>query len=31
RGPVTEKLQNAFFAIVRGEVEDKYGWLTPVK
>ncbi len=31
RGPVTEKLQNAFFAIVRGETADKYGWLTPCK
>ncbi len=31
RGPVTEKLQNAFFDIVKGNVEDKYGWLTPVK
>lgn len=31
RGPVTERLQNAFFDIVKGNVEDKYGWLTPVK
>jgi len=30
RGPVTEKLQKAFFAIVDGEVEDQFGWLTPV-
>lgn len=30
RGPITEKLQKAFFAVVRGETEDKYGWLTPV-
>ena len=29
RGPVTEKLQQAFFAVVRGETEDKHGWLTP--
>jgi branched-chain amino acid aminotransferase len=28
RGPITEKLQKAFFDIVRGKVEDKYGWLT---
>ncbi|MBI4889275.1 MAG: branched-chain amino acid transaminase [Acidobacteria bacterium] len=31
RGPVTEKLQKAFFALVEGEAADKYGWLTPVK
>jgi branched-chain amino acid aminotransferase len=31
RGPVTERLQNAFFDVVKGNVEDKYGWLTPVK
>lgn len=30
RGPVTEKLQEAFFAIVRGETEDRHDWLTPV-
>ena len=30
RGPVTEKLQNAFFDYVRGNVADRYGWLTPV-
>lgn len=30
RGPVTEKLQTAFFAIVKGEVPDRHGWLTPV-
>lgn len=30
RGPVTEKLQTAFFAIVEGSAEDRYGWLTPV-
>ncbi len=28
RGPVTEALQKRFFAIVNGEKEDKYGWLT---
>lgn len=27
RGPVTEKLQAAFFAYVQGEREDKYHWL----
>jgi branched-chain amino acid aminotransferase len=30
RGPVTEKLQQAFFAIVEGKAEDRFGWLTPV-
>ena len=28
RGPVTKALQEAFFGIVRGEVEDRHGWLT---
>jgi len=27
RGPITESLQKAFFNIVSGEVEDRYGWL----
>lgn len=30
RGPVTERLQNEFFAIVLGEKPDRHGWLTPV-
>ncbi len=30
RGPITERLQKEFFAIIRGEVEDRYGWLTPI-
>jgi branched-chain amino acid aminotransferase len=30
RGPITKKLQDAFFNIVSGKVEDKYGWLTVV-
>jgi branched-chain amino acid aminotransferase len=30
RGPITESLQDAFFGITKGELEDKYGWLTPV-
>lgn len=30
RGPVTEKIQSAFFAYIAGEVEDRYHWLTPV-
>ena len=31
RGPITEALQTAFFGIVRGEVEDRHGWLSFVK
>ena len=27
RGPVTERLQKAFFDIVSGKSEDRYGWL----
>ena len=30
RGPVTEKLQKEFFAIVEGQRPDQRGWLTPV-
>lgn len=29
-GPVTQALQKAFFGIVKGEVPDRHGWLTPV-
>jgi branched-chain amino acid aminotransferase len=28
RGPVTETLQKAFFAVINGEVPDRHGWLT---
>lgn len=31
RGPITKQLQDAFFALVQGKFEDKWGWLTPVK
>jgi branched-chain amino acid aminotransferase len=33
RGPVTEKIQKEFFALVNGEKPDRHGWLThvPVK
>ena len=31
RGPITEKIQNRFFAIVEGNYKDEFGWLTPVK
>jgi branched-chain amino acid aminotransferase len=27
RGPITEQLQQAFFGVISGEVEDKWGWL----
>jgi branched-chain amino acid aminotransferase len=30
-GEVTKKLQKEFFAIINGEKEDRYGWLTQVK
>jgi branched-chain amino acid aminotransferase len=30
RGPVTEALQQRFFAILRGDLPDSHGWLTPV-
>jgi branched-chain amino acid aminotransferase len=31
RGPITAKVQEAFFYIVSGETPDRFGWLTPVK
>jgi len=30
RGPITTKLQEEFFGIVRGEIPDRHGWLVPV-
>lgn len=30
RGPVTERLQKAFFDVVMGKTKDRFGWLTPV-
>lgn len=30
RGPVAERLQKEFFAIVNGTRPDRYGWLSPV-
>jgi len=30
RGPITEKLQKEFFAIINGTKPDKHGWLHPV-
>jgi branched-chain amino acid aminotransferase len=31
RGPITERIQKAFFSIVNGDKEDVHGWLTPVR
>ncbi len=30
RGPITEKLQDAFHDIIEGKVDDRFGWLTMV-
>ena len=30
RGPITEKIQSEFFAIIDGKKDDKLGWLTAV-
>lgn len=30
RGPLTERIQKEFFAIITGEKPDRHGWLTPV-
>ncbi len=30
RGPITERIQKAFFDIVEGDALDKYDWFTPV-
>jgi branched-chain amino acid aminotransferase len=29
RGPVTERLQRAFFGVINGDAPDRFGWLTP--
>jgi branched-chain amino acid aminotransferase len=29
-GPITRAIQKEFYGIVRGEKEDRFGWLTPV-
>ena len=31
RGPITEAVQTAFFDILSGKADDRYGWLTPVE
>jgi branched-chain amino acid aminotransferase len=30
RGPITKKIQEAFFGITSGKAPDRYGWLSPV-
>lgn len=30
RGPITQRLQEAFFAVVSGRTDDSHGWLTQV-
>lgn len=30
RGPITKQIQETFFGIVKGELPDKWNWLTPV-
>ncbi len=30
RGPITHRLQDEFFGITSGRIEDRHGWLTPV-
>jgi branched-chain amino acid aminotransferase len=30
RGPMTERLQKEFFALINGTKPDRFGWLTPV-
>ncbi|MFC1475972.1 branched-chain amino acid transaminase [Candidatus Zixiibacteriota bacterium] len=30
RGPIAKKLQDHFYQYTAGDIEDKYGWLTPV-
>jgi len=30
-GPITRRLQEVFFGIIRGETEDRHGWLTLVE
>jgi branched-chain amino acid aminotransferase len=30
RGPVAEKLQKEFFAVINGTRKDQHGWLSPV-
>lgn len=29
-GVITKRIQDAFFDVIRGKVEDRYGWMTPI-
>ena len=29
-GEITKRIQDAFFDVIRGKVEDRYGWMTPI-
>lgn len=31
RGEITKTIQDQFFGIIRGDIPDRYGWMTPVK
>jgi branched-chain amino acid aminotransferase len=31
RGPVTQRIQEEFFALTSGRLPDRFGWLTPVR
>jgi branched-chain amino acid aminotransferase len=31
RGPITKKLQDEFFGIIRGSKQDRHGWLTVIR
>lgn len=31
RGGVTKAIQDQFFGIIRGDIPDQYGWMTPVR
>lgn len=31
RGPITERIQSAFFGLFSGETEDHFGWLEPIE
>lgn len=31
RGPITEKIQSAFFGLFDGTTEDRFGWLEPIR
>jgi branched-chain amino acid aminotransferase len=30
-GPITRALQKAFFGLFKGETEDRWGWLEPLR